>query len=108
MSGGDNKETFGGLAKRWLKNQLATHGDPQRSSRERQESEAIEERVKEKAQEDVGRTLFDTFAPTGLKEKVAGLERAKTEEARQREERRRAEHEARPRAEVQLALTGHV
>lgn len=108
MSGGDNKETFGGLAKRWLKNQLATHGDPQRSYRERQESDAIEERVKDKAQEDVGRALFDTLAPAGLKEKIAGLERANAEGARQREERRQAEHEAKPRAEVQLSLTGHI
>lgn len=108
MSGGDDKESFGGLAKRWLKNQLAVHGDPRRSYRERQESDAIEGRAKEKAQEDLGRALFDTLAPAGLKEKIAGLERMKQEEAQRRDERRRAEHEARPRADVQLSLTGHV
>ena len=108
MSSGENKETFGGLAKRWLKNQLATHGDPRRSQQERRESDAIEERVKDKAQEDLGRALFDTLAPASLKEKLAGFERANAEGARQRDERRPAEQEARPRADMQLALTGHV
>jgi hypothetical protein len=108
MSSGEEKETFGGLAKRWLKNQLQVHGDPRRAYRERQESDAIEERMKEKAQEDIGRAMFNTFAPAGLKEKIAGMERAKQEEEQRRDERRRAEHEARPRADVQLSVSGHV
>jgi hypothetical protein len=108
VNGGDRNETFGGLAKRWLKNQLQVHGDPRRAYRERQESEAIEERMKEKAQEDVGRAVFNTFAPAGLKEKLAGMERYKQEQERQVEERRQAEYEARPRAAVELALTGAV
>lgn len=106
--GGEVKETFGGLAKRWLKNQLQFHGDPRRAHREREESEAIEARMKEKAQEDFGRAMFDALAPAGLKDKIAGMERARQEAEQRREEERRAEHVARPRAAVDLTLAGHV
>lgn len=108
MSGGDDRGSIGGLAKRWLKNQLQVHGDPRRAHRERQESEAIEEEIKDRAQEDLGRAVFNALAPAGLKEKLAGMERYKQEQAQREVERRRAEHEARPRAAVELSLTGDV
>lgn len=106
MSGDDN--SIGRLAKRWLKNQFQFHGDPRRSHRERRESEAIEEEIKDRVEEDLGRAMFNTLAPAGLKEKIAGIERHKQEQARRDAERRRAEFEARPRASVQLQLAGDV
>jgi hypothetical protein len=108
VSSSDDRGSIGGLAKRWLKNQLQVHGDPRRAYRERQESEAIEEEIKDRAQEDLGRAVFNALAPAGLKEKLAGMERHKQEQAHRDVERRRAEHEARPRANVELHLTGDV
>lgn len=105
---GENKGSLSGLAKRWLKNQIQVHGDPRRAYRERQESEAIEQEMKEKAQDDLGRTVFNAFAPSGLKEKISGLERHRVEQEAQREEQRRSEHAARPRADARIAVTGSV
>lgn len=107
MSGGDGN-SIGGLAKRWLRNQLQVHGDPRRAHRERQESEAIEAEIQDRAKEDLGRAVFNALAPAGLKEKLAGMERYKEEQASREIERRRAEHEARPRADAQIHLTGDV
>jgi hypothetical protein len=107
MSGSDSG-SIGGLAKRWLKNQLQVHGDPRRSYRERQESEAIEAEIEDRAKEELGRSLFNALAPAGLKEKLAGMERYKAEQEQLREERLRQEHESRPRAGVRLHLTGDV
>lgn len=106
--GATESGSIGGLAKRWLKNQLQVHGDPRRAYRERQESEAIEAEIEERAREQAGRSLFNALAPAGLKEKLAGLERANQEQARLREEQRRQEHRTRPRADVHLRLSGDV
>lgn len=104
----DGGSSFSGLAKRWLKNQLQVHGDPRRAYRERQESEAIEQEMHDRAQDAVGRAVFETLAPAGLKRKLNDLQRMNEEGQARREAERRAAHEALPRARLHLRLSGDV
>jgi hypothetical protein len=101
-------ESFSGLAKRWLKTQLTFHGDPIKSRREQQEAEAIEQRMHEKAQEDTANAVATALMPESWKRKIASLERANEEGRLQREQQRRAEHEARPTVPLTLTLRGDV
>lgn len=106
----DGSTGISGLAKRWLKNQLSFHGDPRRAHREREESEAIEQeihdRVEQQAQATVARGMFNAFAPAGLKKTVADMQRMSAEQKANETARKQAEHEAKPRASTQLRVSG--
>lgn len=102
------EESFGGLAKRWLKTQLKFHGDPIKSRREQQEAEAIEQRIQEKAHDDAANAAVTALMPASWKRKIASLERANEEGRIRREQQRLAEHEARPSVPVTLTLRGDV
>jgi hypothetical protein len=100
------EESIGGLAKRWLKTQLRFHGDPIKSHRDREEAEAIEQRIEEKAHNDAANAVVTALMPASWKRKLEGLERANEEGRVAREQQRRAEHESRPRVPLTLSLTG--
>jgi hypothetical protein len=99
-------ESLTGLAKRWLKTQFRFHGDPIKSRRDRQEANELETRMHDKVQEDVGRAVFDAVMPESWKQKISDLERHAEERKAEEARRRRAEHEARPRAESRLSFSG--
>ncbi len=101
-------ESIGGLARRWLKTQLRFNGDPIKSRRLQQESDAIEQRMHAKAHDDVASAVVTALMPDSWKRKIASLEQANEEGRLQREERRRTEHEGRPRVPCVLTLAGHV
>jgi hypothetical protein len=96
------------MAKRWLKLQVGVHGDPQRAHRERQEADAIEARIEERIQEDVGRAVVGSLLPATWKRKLGEWEQATADRRAEEERRRRAEHEALPRASLRLSLHGEV
>lgn len=106
--GNGNQETFGGLAKRWLKSQLSINGDPMTSNRSHQESRQIENRMEEKAREDATAAAVGALIPPSWKRKMSEWETQEEERNIQLAERRRAEHEAMPRAMTRLSLTGGV
>ncbi len=107
---GDNggHESFGGLAKRWLKAQLSINGDPIRSNRANQESREIEYRIEEKAREDATAAVAGALLPPSWKRKMSEWEAQAEERKVQEAARRRAEHEAMPRAMTRLTLSGDV
>ncbi|HEX5164043.1 MAG TPA: hypothetical protein VFV93_01505 [Thermomicrobiales bacterium] len=102
------EESIGGLAKRWLKTQLRFHGDPIKSHRDREEAEAIEQRIEQKAHDDATSAVVNALMPDSWKRKLESLERANEEGRIAREQQRRAEHEARQRVPLTLSLTGSV
>jgi hypothetical protein len=102
------EESIGGLARRWLKTQLKLHGDPIKSRREQQEAEAIEQRIHEKAHDDAANAVVTALIPESWKRRIASLERANEEGRTLREQRRRDEHEARPRVPMTLRLRGDI
>jgi hypothetical protein len=89
------QETLAGLAKRWLKTQF-------RGTRE--EADAIEHRMEERVREDVGRAVVNAVMPETWKQKISDLQRRQEEEKAESARRRRAEHEARPRAQVRMTI----
>jgi hypothetical protein len=99
-------ESIGGLAKRWLKTQLRVHGDPIKGHRDREEAEAIELRIEEKAHNDAANAVVTALMPDSWKRKLESFERANEEGRIAREQQQRAEHEARPRVPLTLSLTG--
>jgi hypothetical protein len=102
----DQRETLAGLAKRWLKTQLRFHGDPIKGRHDRDEAEAIETEMRDRVGEDVGNAVFNTVLPEGWKRKLGDLERYAEDQRLEAARRERAEHEARPRADVDLTFSG--
>ena len=102
------EESIVGLAKRWLKLQFRFHGDPHRAVGERREAERIENRLEHKVKEDIGTAVVSALMPPSWKRKLGELEHASEERRAEADRRRRAEHEARPRAAVRLAFGGDV
>lgn len=101
-------DSLTGLAKRWLKSQLRFHGDPIKARRDRQEADALEDQMHDKVQEDAGRAVFNAVLPERWKQKLGDLERHQEEQRLRAEANKQAEHEARPRADVQLSVVGDV
>lgn len=107
-SGQGGQETFGGLAKRWLKAQLSINGDPIKSNRANQESREIEYRTQEKAREEATAAAVGALIPPSWKRKMSEWEAQAEERKVQQAEQRRAEHEAMPRAMTSLTFTGDI
>lgn len=97
-----------GLAKRWLRTQLRFHGDPHRAARDRREAGAIEAELEDRAREEAGRAVVGALMPEGWKRKLSDWERQAEAGRAAEAQRRRREHEARPRAVVSLSLSGDV
>jgi hypothetical protein len=102
------EESLGGLARRWLKTQLKFNGDPIKSKRLHDETEAIEQQMNDKVRDDAASAAVAALIPDSWKRKIESLERANEEGRLQRERQQREEHEARPRVPFRLALTGSV
>jgi hypothetical protein len=102
------EKSLGGLAKRWLKTQLRFHGDPQRGVRDREEGRALEQQMREKASDDVSRTVFNAVMPASWKQKLEDIERHTEEGNVERARQARAELEGRERAAVRLVISGDV
>ncbi|MDQ3549022.1 MAG: hypothetical protein M3439_09400 [Chloroflexota bacterium] len=105
---GQQEESIGGLARRWLKTQLRFHGDPIKSRRDQQEAQALEQRMHDKAHDDASNAVVTTLMPESWKRKIASLERANEEGRIARDQQRRNEHEARMRVPFSLTLAGAV
>jgi hypothetical protein len=97
-----------GLAKRWLKLQFQVRGDPHKGVRDRREAEAIEAELEDRVKEDVGRAAVMAVMPRSWREKLDSLQTHSTQQQAARDERRRTEHAARPRAALRLTLAGAV
>ena len=97
-----------GLARRWLKTQLQFHGNPQRSFRDRQEAEAVEHEMRERASDEFGRAIFNAVLPSDVKRKLTSLEEQREIQQLARSERRHAEQRALPRAAVSLTFRGAI
>jgi hypothetical protein len=106
MSTGNQDDSLPGLAKRWLKTQLRFTGDPGQGRRDRAEADALEQQMEDRARQDVMTGVFNAVLPPKWKQKLRDLERHKMEQDAEAQRRRRAEHEARPRASAHLSLRG--
>jgi hypothetical protein len=100
--------SFSGLAKRWLKTQLKVHGDPIKAAQDRREAEAIEYEARERAEYEAGRVLVNTLMPSSWRQRLESLEAQSELAKQQQDERLRAEHLERPRAQVSLRFSGDV
>jgi len=88
------------LGRRWLKTQLRFHGNPQRAYGNRQEADALETEMKDRAQEDLGRAVVGAHLPTSWKRTIDEIELQSAQG--------RAAHEARPRTAVRLMFSGDI
>lgn len=104
----DQPESLMSLAKRWLKTQTRFHGDPHRAVHDRREADELESRMEEKVEQDVGRAVLNTVMPASWKQKLSEIERQSEERKAEAVRQRRAEHEARPRAELHARFAGDV
>ncbi len=100
------EEGLGGLAKRWLKTQVNLSLDPHQARRDADEARRIENQMERRVEEQRDRAIADAFLPQGWK--TADLERRTREREAAAEQRRREQHAARPRADVQATFTGSV
>ena len=98
--------SLGGLAKRWLKTQFNVTLDPHQGRRNEQEARSIERQMHQRVEENTQRAVADAIIPQSWKDKMADIERRREEERAESARRRRAEHEARPRAQVQARFSG--
>ena len=100
-----SNEGFGGMAKRWLKAKAkeATTSDRWERQLADQEADAAEREMREKAERGVLHTAFP-----GLRRIEEQQETARQQAEAERQQRRRAELEARPTAYVHLAFSGVV
>ena len=102
------EEGLGGLARRWLKTQINVSLDPLQGRRNEQEARRIENEVEQRAEKARDRAIFEAVVPQGLKDMIAETERNREAQKLESERRRRAEHEARPRADVYARFSGAV
>ena len=100
------KQGYKDLVVGWLRTQLRFHADPIKARRDSQEADVIEATLQEKAQEDARRAVFETVMPASWKRKIGDLERHAEEQRAEPGRRQRAEHEARPRADVVMTFSG--
>ena len=71
----------------------------------RAEERQIEREMRDRVDQRIGETAMDALLP-GWKDKVAEMDAYRAQQDAERLQRQRAEHEARPRAQVQLQVTG--
>jgi hypothetical protein len=100
------EDGLGGLAKKWLKTQFNVTLDPHEGRRQEQEARRIETEMRDRVDQRVGQTAADVLIPKGWKDKMAELEAYQAQQKLADEQRRREQHEGRPRAQVQLVFTG--
>lgn len=101
-------DSLTGLAKRWLRTQLQVHGNPQRAYRDRQEADALEQEMRERASDQIGRAIFNSVLPTDWSRKIDALEAERVAQDARRAQQRRIEHLALPRATVSLTFRGAI
>ena len=79
-----------------------------RGRQNEQEARRIEREVRDRAEEARNRAIFEAVVPQGLKDTIARMEQNKETARLESERGQRAEHEARPRAEVFARFSGAV
>jgi len=101
-------DSLTGLARRWLRTQLQVHGNPQRAYRDRQEAEALEQGMRERASDQIGRAIFNSVLPGDWTRKIDELEAQRAAQDARRSRQRRSEQLSLPLATVTLTFRGAI